>query len=218
MAHLHEVTDADVQFLIDKNKNITNETELRELIQFDHNSERYSFRMPKMIEGHDMATCNVIQIHYFNVDASSKAKNIGVYEVTDLKACEDDADMLTFSWLISQNGTQLVGNIHFLVRFSCVTDGVIDYAWNTKIHKATKVGTGIYNSGELVEEYADVLQQWKEQLFVEEVIDWKNVTNKPFTETEAGEKLNMSCIPDELYTKIDERIDSYINEALGGDY
>lgn len=31
-------------------------------------------------------------------------------------------------------------------------------------------------------------------------------------------KLDVKYIPDELYTKIDERIDDYINEALGGDY
>ena len=111
-----------------------------------------------------MSACNAVEIHYLNIEAGTKLQNEGVYVVSDLQVSPDDEDTVICSWLISQNATQLVGSLHFLVRFACVTNGMVDYAWNTAIHSGITVASGIYNSVTIVEQYADVLEEWKNRL------------------------------------------------------
>jgi len=61
MAHIHPVYDTDSHFTINPiTREIKNESSTKtRLIQYDHNSERFSFDMPKTVEGHDMTLCNV---------------------------------------------------------------------------------------------------------------------------------------------------------------
>ena len=170
MAHLHSVYDTDPHFQIDdvtrlvKNASSTKTV----LIQHDHNSERFTFEIPRMIDGHDMSTCDVVQIHYINIDSSDRTKQYsGIYEVEDLQISPNGDDVVICSWLISANATQYVGNLSFVVRFACTTDGEIDYAWNTAIHSNVYVSKGICNSEVVAEEYADILEQWRQELFGE---------------------------------------------------
>lgn len=69
MEHKHEVTDQDRCFCIDPAKDmaITCEGKVKGLKRGDHNSEIYSFSMPRVIEGHDMSLCNKVEIHYNNI-------------------------------------------------------------------------------------------------------------------------------------------------------
>lgn len=134
------------------------------VIQHDHNSERFTFECPKYIEGHDMSTCDLVEVHYLNVDTITKAQNTGVYVVTDLKVATDDPNTVVCSWVISHNATQLVGDLNFVVRYCCTDNGVVTYAWNTAI-TTVKVSNGISGSEAVANEYADVLVQWKEDLF-----------------------------------------------------
>lgn len=167
MAHLHSVYDTDSHFSINAiTRAIKNESSTKtKLIQFDHNSERFTFEIPKLVEGHDMTQCNKIEIHYINIDNQTNQLKTGVYEVDDMQISPESEDVVIFSWLISQNGTQLVGSLNFLIRFSCVQDdGTIDYAWNTAIFSGISISNGIYNTGIIVEQYADVLEQWKKDL------------------------------------------------------
>lgn len=166
MGHKHSVYDSDAHFQIDPTtRTIKNVSENKTtLIQFDHNSERFTFEIPRNVEGHDMTLCNRVEVHYLNVDAS-KNTNVGVYEVTDLQACTDDENIVIFSWLISQNATKLVGSLNFLIRFACINDdGTVGYVWNTAIHKGIAVSDGIYNSEIIIEQYADVLAQLEQRL------------------------------------------------------
>ena len=100
-------------------------------MQFDHNSEVFTFELPRYIEGHDMMQCNRVEVHYLNIDSMTKQENEGIYLVDDLTVNADDDTKITCSWLISQNATQLVGSLNFLLRFICLTEDVIDYVWNT---------------------------------------------------------------------------------------
>ena len=55
MAHLHEVRDTDKHFVIDPTtRAITNNSGKNVLMQGDHNSEIYTFEIPKMVEGHEL--------------------------------------------------------------------------------------------------------------------------------------------------------------------
>lgn len=167
MPHRKLIKDKDPCFVIDANtRTIKKQTVNRKtLMQYDHNSERFSFLIPKSIEGHDMMECNKVEVHYINIDALTMEQFSGVYTVTDLQTDTEDAAMLRCSWLISQNATNLSGSLNFLLRFACVAeDGTIEYAWNTEIFTGISVTSGIYNSEVIVEQYADVLEQWKKEL------------------------------------------------------
>ena len=167
MAHLHSVYDTDPHFQIDGvTRSVKNASSTKTvLIQHDHNSERFTFEIPRMVDGHDMSTCNVVQIHYINIDSTDKSKQYsGIYEVEDLQISPDSNDVVICSWLISANATQYVGNLSFVVRFACTSDYSIDYAWNTAIHSNVYVSKGICNSDVVAEEYADILEHWKKEL------------------------------------------------------
>lgn len=161
MNHSNIIIDTDKYFEIDpitraiKNMSPTKTT----VIQHDHKSERFSFVLPRMIEGHDMMECNRIEVHYTN---NGKP---GLYEVSDLAVCADDDTMVCCSWLLTQNATKEVGSLHFTLRFACITeDGTVDYAWNTAKFKGISISEGLYNSEAIAEKYADVLEQWKNEL------------------------------------------------------
>lgn len=173
MEHEHGVYDKDKHFKIDPiTRQIENATGKVVLIQHDHDSERFTFEIPKTVEGHDMSNCNAVQIHYLNIEATTKTDTEGLYEVDDLKDSNiinqqgENEDVVVFSWLISRNATQYVGSLNFVVRFKCVEDdGTVTYEWSTAIHKGITISESIYNSEVVVAEYADVLEKWRASLF-----------------------------------------------------
>lgn len=166
MAHIHSVKDTDVHYKIDGiTRTIVNVNETkRMLVQNDHNSERLTFEVPRYVDGHDLTTCNVVQVHYLNTDTYEEKGSSGVYEVDDLGIKENDENTVILTWLVSGNATKYIGTLNFIIRFSCVTNGNIDYAWNTTIFKGIAILEGLYNSDEVVEENYDILMQWKQEL------------------------------------------------------
>ena len=170
MAHLHSVYDTDAHFSINPiTRQLRNEaTSKTSLIQHDHNSERFTFEIPRWVEGHDMSLCNKITVHYINIDSVSKEFVKGRYEVDDMDISPESDDVVILSWLISGNATQLVGSLQFLIRFACVTgDEIVEYAWNTAVCNSISVSSGI-NADETFEtDYVDVIEQWKVNLWTE---------------------------------------------------
>ena len=166
MAHIHSVYDTDKHFAIESDtRELLNKTTGKTgVMQFDHNSERITFEMPKSVEGHDMLTCNVVEVHYLNIDAVTKATNKGMYEVTDLGVSPESEAVVICSWLISQNATQLAGPLYFRLTFKCVTEGNVDYRWSTNIYKGLSVYEGINNSEYIATEYNDILDKWRHEL------------------------------------------------------
>lgn len=165
MSHINKVIDADPHFVIDINtRNIKNVSQTKtSLVQYDHNSERFSFTLPRFIEGHDMMECNSVQVHYFS---SANPDTKGVYAVTDLAICEEDTENVCCTWLISQNVTQTAGALQFMLRFACVAvDGTVEYAWHTNTFTGFSITAGMNNAEAVVEQYADILEQWKVELF-----------------------------------------------------
>lgn len=160
MSHLHAIIDADNKFLICPiTRAITpQKPDKTTLIQHDHNSERFTFEIPRFIEGHDMSECNKIEIHFINISKDAKNKSEDVYLVNDLTVFDDN---VIFSWLISNNATKHAGTLNFLVRFSCLTESTVDYAWHTDIHKGIFVGKGMNNGKAVLEDHSDILEAWK---------------------------------------------------------
>ena len=156
MTHNGKIIDKDPYFSIDPtSRAITNESTSKvNIIQFDHNSERFSFSIPRHIEGHDMYECNLVRVHYANIDSATSEQTLGVYRVDDM---EIDDDNVNFSWLLSQNVTQHSGKLEFLVEFACVIDEKVEYSWHTGIFNGITVAQGMnYNDVPAVE-YPDIL-------------------------------------------------------------
>ena len=163
MAHTHVVYDSDPHFSINPDSRVISYTSSGKpiLIQGDHNSEIVTFDLPRYIDGHDMMLCNLVQVHYINIDGNnSNNRNNGVYEVIDLQVDAEDENTCVCSWIISRNATLFVGSLNFVLRFACTTNSKIDYAWNTTVNTDLIVSTSIDNSDIVVEQYSDVLESW----------------------------------------------------------
>lgn len=168
MAHTMKIVDADPLFVINPDsRHIVKETNGEEkIVQYDHNSERFTFSLPRVVEGHDMTECNSIVVEYLTINTDTKEQIKGTYTVKDLSVDAEDAEKVAFTWLISQNVTKIAGVVSFLIRFSCIDgDGNLHYAWNTDIYKGVTVSKGIHNAEYIVDQYADVLEEWKHELF-----------------------------------------------------
>lgn len=155
--HLHPVVDSDAYFTIDPiTKNIKSASGKTALTQGDHNSERYTFKIPR-IEGHDMSVCNKVRVHFTNTESTKETKagrvSKGTYLVKDLRVDPDDPDNVILSWMIDGAATMYPGKLDFLIKFRCVSDDVaadedsakVLYEWNTNIYSGVSVSPGMDN-------------------------------------------------------------------------
>lgn len=126
MAHKHSVYDSDTHFIINPItrtiRNVGSQKII--LIQKDHNSERFTFELPRFIEQHDMSLCNKVEIHFINAEKVGKnpKSHADVYTVDDLQITPDDENVVICSWLISKNVTMYAGALCFLVVFKCINE------------------------------------------------------------------------------------------------
>lgn len=166
MAHTHPVVDSDSRFIINSTTRIISTTSDKlELIQGDHQSERITFEIPKIVEGHDMSLCDRIEIHYINIDKRTSATSRDVYIADDVAI---DGDKLTFSWLISGNATKYYGRLNFIILFECLDpDGNYTYKWNTEICKLLTIGEGISNTSAVIEDHSDILEKFRNEILEE---------------------------------------------------
>ena len=170
LTHEHDVFDKDRTFLIDvESRTIKNQSKKQILVKTDHNSEIFTFEMPRYIEGHDMTLCNVNEVHYINLGANDDKGKVskGLYQIEDLQVYTEDNEKVVFSWVIKGNATKYSGKLKFKIKFKCVNNNAeITYLWNTINNEEFSVGEDINNTDYVEEIYADVLAQW-EQKFIE---------------------------------------------------
>lgn len=166
MAHIHNVVDTDNHYKIDGiTRTITNLSETkRTLVQYDHNSERFTFEMPRYVDGHDISECNLVQIHYSNLDTLGKVRRSDIFTVDDLRVNPDDPNSVLLSWLISVNATQFAGTLNFSIRFACIHDGDVDYVWNTAAFNGISILESLYNSEYIVDTNLDAITTLKNDL------------------------------------------------------
>ncbi len=162
-----DVVDHDAYWVIDPDtRTISTTSDKFELVQGDHKSERITFEIPEIVEGHSMQYVDRIEIHYVNTNKKTKTQSKDVYIVDDVEPSEADPDMITFSWLISSNATKYVGSLTFTVQFICFEeDGeTIEYKWSTEICKLLKVVEGINNAPAVAQKYTDVLEEFRNEV------------------------------------------------------
>lgn len=149
MAHAHSVFDTDQYFSIDENtRAITYEGDgIPVITQGDRNSERFTFELPRYIDGHDMTKCNVVQVHFVNINASDPSEHISdIYNIDDLQVDAEDEELALCTWLIGPNETKYVGSLNFALRFACVTGDVVEYSWSTIPYTKIAIVSTIDNS------------------------------------------------------------------------
>ena len=166
MAHQHPVKDTDLHFVIDPvTRVIKNNSEKIVIMQHDHQSEIFTFELPRYIDTHDMSLSNAVRVHYINIGTSTKYTPVsGVYEVNDLQVDATNENLVTCSWTLTNNTTQLEGTLNFIIRFSCLTGDTIDYSWSTAIYSGIIVAKTIDSSDYVMTAIPDILEQWKASL------------------------------------------------------
>lgn len=233
-----DVTGSAGYFKIDHiTRSVTSDCKKISLMQYDHNSERFTFSVAKEIEGHDMTNCT-IRIHYCNA-GSNRSKHNGLYEVSDVAVNPDNEDEITFSWLISQNATQYAGSLSFLVEFTCVktveapeeesgTRVEVWYRWSSNINKQISIVSGMNNNDSVDERYTDIINEWytmikkhledcddRLQAGVQEIIEYvptgeNEVSLKTVTELNQNKKISFWIGTKEEYDALSE----YDNENV----
>ena len=212
LAHTHTLSDPDSIFTIDPTTREITTTESKiVLMQYDHNSEIFTFQIPRLVEGHDMSLCNKIEIHYTNINRRTKEQSKDVYPVTDQKV---EGDNLVFTWLLSGNATKYAGTLNFIIRFGCLEeDNTFSYMWHTDIFKNVTVSDGISNTESVAEYYSDILEIWKT-----EIKDQVYTKNDVYTKDQVYTKSEVDTELDQIKSQIvsDDHINELIDSALGG--
>ena len=201
MPHRQSVKDSDPHFAIDSaSRQILNKSQKQiSLIQGDHNSERFTFDLPREIEKHDMSLCNKVQIHYINIGTDGK-EFADVYEPSDFGVSATDDKIVTCSWLISGNATKYAGTLNFIVRYLCINNGEIDYSWGTAIYKGIPVSDTINNGETVIENHSDILIAWINE--IEKSVDGKV--------TAAVDK----AVEEKVSDAVDEAVNAIVGDAV----
>lgn len=239
------IVDADEHFIINTTtRMISSESNKKlTLMQYDKKSERYSFDIDKIIDGHDLTKCNRVQIHFTNI-GSNRLHNDGTYPVNDVHVNSSDANKLTFTWLIGEEATQYSGILSFLVTFECVNGDEILYRWSSSIYESIKISVGKNNNNTIFELYSDELLKWQNKMELEYIpilVDQRYIEREFATSEEVGAIFNLynpgedsittleiDNVPTDNSTNlvksggvksyVDESIQSAITNALGGSY
>lgn len=235
ISHTHTddiIVDADEHFIIDTVTRAISCTTNKKLslMQYDNKSERYSFDIDRIIDGHDLMNCNRVQIHFINI-GSTKQKHPGLYLVDDVQVMPSDENKITFTWLVSHDATMQEGVLSFLVSFECVDGDDILYRWSSSIFKAIQINGGMDNDNTIVEMYADELLTWQnymETIFIPNIVDERYVEREFATSEEVAAVFDISnpdgttsvvVVPyDDLTEYVDNAIANAITETLGGSY
>ena len=194
----HSVYDTDFHLIIDPiTRKISTESKKITLMQYDHNSERITFEIPRFIDGHDMSLCDEVQVHYINTDSTNKENtNSGIYIIDDLQVSPDSEEVVIGSWLVSQNATQYSGSLSFILRFACISEtNVVEYQWFTDIYSVISIAKGIYNVEAITDiESVDVLAAWKRSImkmitpYIDKVAEQFDSANKAAEQAKNSEE------------------------------
>lgn len=161
------IVDADASFSIDPiTRQIKNNSmQKTKLMQYDHKSERFSFTIPRYVDGHDMSESDRIEIHFINTDLTTKETSKGRYVIEDLVVNPENDEEVIFTWLISNTATKFPGTLAFSIRFLCLEGENVVYSWNTDKCKSISIGVGCEcDEGGTDVDNPDVLEEWKKEI------------------------------------------------------
>ena len=197
----HPVYDTDLHFTIDPTtRALIAQMKKLTLVQGAHNSERFTFDFPRMVEGHDLSLCDLVEVHFLNIDAVTKETSPGTYGVDDVQVCEEDDQKITFSWLIDGRATKFGGTLSFSIHFKCMGDGKLLYRWPTAIFSGILISDGIDHGEAVMEDYTDIVAAWMSG--IEQSID--------ATVSEAVNK----AVEENVSDAVDKAVDATVGDAV----
>ena len=196
--HIHTddiIVDADEHFTINTVTRAISSASNKKLMimQYDDKSERYSFDIDKIIDGHDLTKCNRVQVHFNNI-GSNRQHQEGTYPVDDVQVNPSDDSKLTFTWLIGNEATQYSGILSFLVTFECVDGDKILYRWSSSIFSNIQIGVGMDFNNSVFEIYSDELLKWQvnmETEYIPALVDDCYINREFATSEEVGAIFNI---------------------------
>ena len=125
-------------------------------VESDDDVLRLKFKLPRYIGDVDLSVFS-IRINYLNAEGEGD-----IYTVNDAVV---GAQYITFSWLVGPNATRYKGETKFNVCLRTLTsDGYVDREYNTTI-ATLPVLEGLEVDEGFVEQYSDLLEQWRSELF-----------------------------------------------------
>ena len=197
----HPVYDTDLHFTIDTTtRALITQMKKLTLVQGSHNSERFTFDFPRMVEGHDLSQCDLVEVHFLNIDAITKETSPGTYGVDDVQVCADDDQKITFSWLIDGRATKFGGTMSFSIHFKCMGDGKLLYRWPTAVFSGILISDGIDHGEAVMEDYTDIVAAWMSG--IEQSID--------ATVSEAVNK----AVEENVSDAVDKAVDATVGDAV----
>lgn len=234
-SHIHTddiIVDAkeDARFVIDTTTraiSISNAPKKKlTIMQYDNKSERYSFDIDRVIDGHDLTKCNNVQIHFNNI-GSNRESYSATYLVDDVHVNLSDENKITFTWLVGGECTQYSGILTFLVSFECLDEKAnLLYRWSSSIYKDIQISSGMDNDDIVFELYSDALLKWQNEMEIEyipKVVDQRYVERDFATSEEVATVLNLNKADDVtpialiLYEEVpNTSIDDLFNNQQGG--
>ena len=175
----HPVTDKDTHFIIDgATRLVKNESDVKSmLVQNDHNSEQFTFKVPREFDNHDLSLCNTVRVHFINVDKSKRMESKKFSLITEtLRVCPDDDTYVLCSWLIPREATLYAGILSFVIEFACIEDEKTLYSWNTAKYSGVTIADGLNAVDESIEEYSDILTKWENELKANQITKIEQTT------------------------------------------
>lgn len=160
------VYDTDARFVIDPvSGDIENKSLKTTIARYSHNSEVFTFEIPRNI-GHDPVECNLIEIHYLNINARNKTETSeGIYKVNDICECSEDSNKAVFTWKIDGSATAFAGTLSFSIHFKCIdSEGKCLYRFPIKTYSKITVTDAIDNSGVVMEDNQDIIAEWEARI------------------------------------------------------
>lgn len=158
------VIDTDARFVIDPvSGDIANNSLKETIARYSHNSEVFTFEIPRNI-GHDPVECNLIEIHYLNINARNKTETSeGIYKVNDIHAENDESAI--FTWTIDGSATVFAGTLSFSIHFKCIdSEGKCLYRFPIHTYSKITVKDAIDNSGVVMEDNQDIIAEWEARI------------------------------------------------------
>ena len=152
--------ETEEHIVIGSDRHITVPEALKRIgVQFDHNVETVTFDCPRYWDDIDMSTMKVY-INYLRADGQP-----GCYIAENVTVDSADKSIMHFTWTISRNVTEVKGNLAFLV---CIkkadAEGNETNHWNSEMNRDMYISEGLECGEVIVEEYADILEQWLRDL------------------------------------------------------
>lgn len=160
------VIDTDARFVIDPvSGDIANNSLKETIARYSHNSEVFTFEIPRNI-GHDPVECNLIEIHYLNINARNKTETSeGIYKVNDICECAEDDKKAVFTWKIDGSATAFAGTLSFSIHFKCIdSEGKCLYRLPIHTYSKITVKDAIDNSGVVMEDNQDIIAEWEARI------------------------------------------------------